>query len=133
MGFSHHVGAAQRKRARGRSAIRGRQAAPTRRAAQRNAPGVTMSNIVVPQGQASKPYSYARMIDVINKSSEDSGVSVEVKKQCADGTYMPADEADLKTADFDMKLSQAINAVKDLPRERKLAFSREMRDAGNEA
>jgi tetratricopeptide (TPR) repeat protein len=79
------------------------------------------------------PYSYSRMVEVINASSAESGVSVVVKKQCADGTYMPADDADLKTADFDMKLSQCINAVKDLPRDRKLAFSREMRDAGNVA
>ena len=76
------------------------------------------------------PYSYSRMVEVINASSAESGVSVEVKKQCADGTYMPADDADLKTADFDMKLSQCINAVRDLPRARKLAFSKEMRDAG---
>ena len=32
-----------------------------------------------------------------------------------------------------MRLSQVINAVKELPRERKPEFSKEMRDAGNQA
>lgn len=83
--------------------------------------------------QLAAPGSYSRMVEIINANSKETGVAVEVKKKCADGTYMPADDADLKTADFDARLSQVINAVKELPREKRLAFSREMRDAGNQA
>mmetsp|Transcript_3935 Transcript_3935/g.11608 ORF Transcript_3935/g.11608 Transcript_3935/m.11608 type:complete len:165 (+) Transcript_3935:2579-3073(+) len=92
-----------------------------------------------PSSTAAAPSSTApagsmrRMLDIINETSAQSGVTCEVKKKCPDGSYVPAEDADLKTADFDARMSKVVAMVKDMPRTRRLAFGEEMRRAGNDA
>ena len=48
--------------------------------------------------------SYAKVMASLNASSAASGVEVEVKKRTPDGSYIPADDRDFATADFDAEL-----------------------------
>jgi hypothetical protein len=77
-------------------------------------------------------YTYSRMLSVVNSATAHTGVKLEIKKKVGEYEYQPVEDEDIEMADFDMKLGQIVKAVGQLPRDRKLAFSREMRDAGNE-
>ena len=75
--------------------------------------------------------SYAKVMASLNASSAASGVEVEVKKRAPDGSYIPADDRDFATADFDAELEAAVKAVQKLPREERLAYGAAMRVEGN--
>ena len=51
--------------------------------------------------------SYAKFMASLNETSAASGVEVEVKKRTPDGSYIPADDRDFATADFDAELEAA--------------------------
>ena len=71
--------------------------------------------------------SYAKVMASLNASSAD----VEVKKRAPDGSYVPADDRDFATADFDAELEAAVKAVQRLPRDERLAYGKAMRVEGN--
>ena len=48
--------------------------------------------------------AYAQVMASLDASSAASGVEVEVKKRAPDGSYVPADDRDFATADFDAEL-----------------------------
>ena len=75
--------------------------------------------------------SYAKVMASLNETSAASGVEVEVKKRTPDGSYIPADDRDFATADFDAELEAAVKAVQKLPREERLAYGKAMRVEGN--
>ena len=75
--------------------------------------------------------AYAQVMASLNASSAASGVEVEVKKRTPDGNYIPADDRDFATADFDAELEAAVKAVQKLPREERLAYGKAMRVEGN--
>ena len=75
--------------------------------------------------------AYAQVMASLNASSAASGVEVEVKKRAPDGSYIPADDRDFATADFDAELEAAVKAVQKLPREERLAYGAAMRVEGN--
>ena len=75
--------------------------------------------------------SYAKVMASLNASSAASGVDVEVKKRAPDGSYVPADDRDFATADFDAELEAAVKAVQRLPRDERLAYGKAMRAEGN--
>ena len=75
--------------------------------------------------------SYAKVMASLNASRAASGVEVEVKKRTPDGSYIPADDRDFATADFDAELEAAVKAVQKLPREERLAYGKAMRAEGN--
>ena len=54
-----------------------------------------------------------------------------MKKRAPDGSYIPADDRDFATADFDAELEAAVKAVQKLPREERLAYGKAMRVEGN--
>ena len=54
--------------------------------------------------------SYAKVMASLNASRAASGVEVEVKKRTPDGSYIPADDRDFATADFDAELEAAVKA-----------------------
>ena len=75
--------------------------------------------------------SYAKVMASLNETSAASGVEVEVKKRTPDGSYIPADDRDFATADFDAELEAAVKAVQKLPRDERLAYGAAMRVEGN--
>ncbi|KAJ1460485.1 hypothetical protein M885DRAFT_9167 [Pelagophyceae sp. CCMP2097] len=77
-------------------------------------------------------YSYSRLLEIVNANTSSTGVKLEVKKKVSDYEYQPVDETDIANADFDIRLGQVVKTVAALPRAKKLQFSKDMRDAGNE-